>query len=213
MCWVVAINLTPRISTKSLGLSHRFYLKKTNIFKESLLLRDNHWQHQRGTTVLSLSQNNMRAPWYKPEGWWRFTVISLPGSGQRQCFGKQLLIYNPPSSVCVDMKSAQERLPTAAREGKFSLLNLVRYLGHMFPVVLLCRGKRRADSLGVATWLIQERESMEQRVLRTGRRAVKESNNAWARWDCHCLISAELAQQRRKELSSLIRAQWASLTR
>lgn len=212
MCRVVAINLMPRIGTKSFGLSHHFYLKKTNIFKESLLLRDNHWQHQRGTTVLSLPQNNMRALWCKPKGWWRITIVFLPGSGQRQRLGKQLLIYNPPSSACVDTKSAQERLPTVAWEGKFSLLNLVRYLGHMFPVVLLCGGKRRADSLRVAKWLIQERESTEQRVLGTGRGAVKDSDNAWAKWDCHCLISAELAQQRRKELSSLIRAQWASLT-
>lgn len=156
----------------------------------------------------------MRALWYKPRGWWRFAIISLPGSQKWQRLGKQPLIHSPPSSVCVDTESTQERLPTAAWEGKFSLLNLVSSLGHMYPIVLLCTGKRRADSLGVVTWLLQEQKSTEQCLPRTGRGAVKESDNAWAKWkgNCNCHISAKLAQQRKKELPSLIRAQWASIT-
>lgn len=149
----------------------------------------------------------MRALRHKPRGWRRFAIISLPGSWQH--LGRQPLIHSPPSSASVDTESAQERVPTATREGKFSLLNLVSYLGHMYPVLLLCRGRRRADSLGVAMWLLQEQKSTEQRVLRNQAEGLQRRVITLRQRERETATASSLPSwpSRGKKLSSLIRAQ------
>lgn len=138
----------------------------------------------------------MGALWYKSRG----DSFSFPS----QAHSNGSAWESSPGSTTLDPQPSihcehTEQLPAAAREGKFSLSNPVSYLGHVYPVVLLCRGKTKADSLRAVTGLLQEQGRTEPCVLGTGRGAVKERDNAWGKeGDCDCLIPAKLAQQRNK---------------